>query len=122
VRKVQAAPAVVAAASGTRKQKVQTAADAPEPVRRLLKTYDPAALSWAESAARYTVVREILVRGDAEARKWLGHVLTPRQVRALVKAFAGTGCSEPERERLRQELRLGERDIPKRPYLAALWD
>lgn len=99
----------------------RTAADAPEAVRRLLKTYEPAALRWDDAADRYTVVREILVRGDRDAQRWLKLILPEPQVRALVKRFAGTGCSEPERERLRALLGLSLRDIPKRPYLKSLW-
>ncbi|MGB8295578.1 MAG: hypothetical protein WCG85_09140, partial [Polyangia bacterium] len=46
---------------------ILTAAEAPETVRRLLKSYDVAALKWAESDHRYAIVREILVRGDDQA-------------------------------------------------------
>lgn len=100
---------------------VQTAADAPEAVRRLLKTYDPADLRWDDAAARYTVVREILVRGDRAAHRWLDRILTRAEVRKLVSRFRGMGCTEPERARLRDRLGLTTRDLPERPYLKALW-
>src|SRR5262249_378533 len=45
-----------------------SAADAPECVRRLLKSYEPKALLWAKPSHRYIVVGEILTRGDAGAR------------------------------------------------------
>jgi hypothetical protein len=48
-----------------------TAADAPMVVQRLLKTYEPKALRWANRDDRHAIVREILVRGDAVARRWL---------------------------------------------------
>jgi hypothetical protein len=99
-----------------------TAQDAPESVRRLLKTYDPRELRWAVARDRYAVVREVLVRGDEDAKRWLGRVLRRDQLRALAREYAGTGCSEPERALLRRELGLTTRDIPKRPYLNALWN
>jgi hypothetical protein len=100
---------------------IETAIDAPEAVRRLLKTYDPALLKWSVANDRYAVVREILVRGDEDARRWLERVLTRKQIRELVRDCAGVGCSELERARLRRALRLTVRDIPTRSHKAELY-
>jgi hypothetical protein len=112
---------VAARARWAAARQFETAQDAPEAVRRLLKTYDPAQLKWSIPIDRYAVVREILVRGDGAARRWLRRVLPRKQVRNLLRAFAGAGCSEPERARLRKAFRLTVRDIPKRPHKPALW-
>jgi ribosomal protein L15E len=98
-----------------------TAAEAPEAVRRLLKSYDVAALKWAESDHRYAIVREILVRGDDEAARWLHKILRLSEIRELVRRYRGAGCSEPERQKLRKEFRLTVDDIPSRPYLGFKW-
>ena len=98
-----------------------TASDAPVEVRRLLKSYDPAALRWADPTDRYEIVREILVRGDDEARRWLRRVLRRDEVRELIRLNRGAGCSEPQRAKLRRELRLTTNDIPIRPYLGFKW-
>lgn len=98
-----------------------TANDAPEAVRRLLKTYDPARLRWAVRDDRYAIVKEVLTRGDDNARAWLLGVVSWNDVRELVREYAGTGCSEIERARLRRELRLTVEDIPHRPHRAELW-
>ena len=103
------------------RRSIVTVRGAPEAVRRLLKSYDPATLRWAKADHRYAVVREILVRGDEEANRWLRGVLSRDQVRELVRKYAGAGCNEPERERLRKELRLGPEAIPVRPYLGLKW-
>jgi len=94
-----------------------TGRDAPEAVRRLLKTYQPAALLWADPDHRYAIVREVLVRGDQTARAWLAAVMASADVRTLVKEYRGAGCSEPERQRLRTEFGLSTEDIPVRPGL-----
>jgi hypothetical protein len=98
-----------------------TAADAPVEVQRLLKTYDPRALRWVDRDARHVIVREILLRGDALARRWLRRKLSPREIRDLVRAYHGAGCSEPERKVLREKLGLTTNDIPVRPYLGFEW-
>lgn len=98
-----------------------TAKDAPEAVQRLLKTYDPAQLRWAVPDDRYAIVKEVLTRGDENAKAWLSTVASRSAVRELVREYAGTGCSESERERLRQELRLTVEDIPRRPHRPELW-
>ncbi len=36
---------------------IESGADAPEAIRRLLKSYDPAALKWADPSCRYVIVR-----------------------------------------------------------------
>jgi len=100
---------------------VMSGADAPQSVRRLLKSYEPEALKWAEPDHRYVIVREILLRGDAEAGRWLRTVLGRNQVRALVRRYEGAGVSEPDRARLRKELDLTTADIPSRPYLGFKW-
>jgi hypothetical protein len=98
-----------------------TASDAPTEVRQLLKSYDRSALRWSDANDRYEIVREILVRGDSEAKKWLRGVLDREQVRQLVKRHRGAGCNEPQRAKLRRELRLSVRDIPRRAYLGFYW-
>ena len=100
---------------------ILTAAEAPETVRRLLKSYDVAALKWAESDHRYAIVREILVRGDDQAARWLHKVLRRVEIRELVRRYRGAGCNEPERQKLRKEFRLTVDDIPSRPYLGFKW-
>jgi hypothetical protein len=110
-----------ARARWARKTKIETAQEAPVAVRRLLKSYDPAALHWRESNDRYAVVRAIIVRGDEEAKAWLRGMLRREQVRELVRAYRGAGCSEPERAKLRHDLRLSRRDILVRPYIGLRW-
>jgi hypothetical protein len=110
-----------ALARWARRSAILTAQDAPESVRRLLKTYDPAALAWNKPDDRYAVVREILVRGSDEAKGWLRGVLGPRQVRELVRDYRGAGCTEPERQKLRDDLGLTSEDLPVRPYLGFQW-
>lgn len=100
---------------------ILTAADAPMSVQRLLKSYDPADLRWAEADDRYAVVREILVKGDAAAKRWLGRRLKREQVRALVRSYRGAGCNEPERQKLRNKLGLTSEDLPVRPYIGMKW-
>jgi hypothetical protein len=94
-----------------------TAAAAPVAVRRLLKTYDPAALRWAERDDRHVIVREILLRGDAVANRWLRRKLSRLEVRSLIRAYAGAGCNEPDRAVLRKKLNLTVKDLPVRPFL-----
>lgn len=110
-----------AAARWAARRSIVTVPDAPETVRRLLKSYDPATLRWSKADDRYAVVREILVRGDEAANRWLRGVLSRDQVRELVRRYAGAGCNEPEREKLRKELRLGPEAIPVRPYMGLKW-
>ncbi|HET6338248.1 MAG TPA: hypothetical protein VFG30_33730 [Polyangiales bacterium] len=98
-----------------------TAQDAPSAVRRLLKSYDLAALRWNVSDDRYAIVVAILTRGNGEAQAWLRGVLSGDEIRELVRAYAGASCAEPERERLRQQLSLSSSDIPVRPYLGFRW-
>ena len=102
-------------------RRVESGADAPQAVRRLLKSYEPAALQWRESDHRYVIVREILLRGDEEARRWLRQVMGRNQVRALVRQYGGAGAAEPDRKRLRRELQLTTADIPSRPFLGFRW-
>jgi hypothetical protein len=100
---------------------ILTAAEAPEAVRRLLKSYDAEALKWAETDHRYAIVREILVRGDDQAAHWLHKVLRRAEIRELLRRYRGAGCNEPERQKLRKEFRLAVDDIPNRPYLGFKW-
>ncbi len=100
---------------------IVTGLDAPETVRRLLKTYDPSDLIWERPDDRYAIVREILVRGEDKARRWLRMILRRSEVRELVRQYRGAGCSEPERRKLRNELALTSDDIPVRPYLGFQW-
>ena len=94
-----------------------TAADAPESVRQLLKSYDPKALRWRVRNDRYAIVIAILTRGGEEARQWLRNVLSHAEIRALVRQYGGSGCAEPDRVKLRKQLRLTTTDIPTRPYI-----
>jgi hypothetical protein len=100
---------------------ILTAAEAPEVVRRLLKSYDVATLKWANPDHRYAIVRAILVQGDNQATRWLSRTLRQTEVRSLVQQYRGAGCNEPERRKLRRELRLTVDDIPTRPYLGFEW-
>jgi hypothetical protein len=95
----------------------RTAADAPESVRRLLKSYELEDVLWKEKNDRHVMVVTILTRGDSEAKRWLWSVLTRSEVRELVREYRGAGCAEPERVLLRKQLRLTTADIPMRPYL-----
>jgi hypothetical protein len=110
-----------AAARWAERPAILTAADAPVTVRRLLKSYDVTALKWAEPDHRYAIVRAILVKGDAQATRWLRKALRPTEVRELVQRYHGAGCNEPERQKLRKQLRLTVNDIPERPYLGFQW-
>jgi hypothetical protein len=94
-----------------------TAADAPVAVRRLLKSYDPTALRWADLDDRHVIVREIVLRGDAVANRWLRRKLSRAEVRLLIRAYAGAGCNEPERAILRKKLNLTVKDLPLKPYV-----
>lgn len=98
-----------------------TAADAPDAVQRLLKTYDPSALRWVNRDDRHVIVREIVLRGDAVANRWLRRKLSRADLRALIRAYAGAGCNEPDRAVLRKKLNLTVEDIPVRPYLGFAW-
>lgn len=95
----------------------RTAAEAPEAVRKLLKSYDPKALNWRISGHRHEVVVAILTRGSDEAKAWLWSVLSRDDARELVRAYRGAGCAEPARAILRLQLGLTEVDVPPRPYL-----
>ena len=95
----------------------RTAADAPEAVRKLLKSYDPGALRWSVPGHRHESVVAILTRGSDEAKRWLWRVLSREDARRLVAAHRGAGCAEPARAALRRELGLTQVDIPRRPYL-----
>jgi len=106
---------------GTGRRPVPSTAEAPDVVRRLLKGYDVSTLTWANPDHRYAMVRAILVRGDDQAAHWLGSMLRRNEVRALVRQYRGAGCSEPERRKLRRDLRLTVSDIPSRPYLGFEW-
>jgi hypothetical protein len=112
-RREQARQAAVARWS--RRPQVATAQDAPASVRRVLRRFGPASLVWADPDHRYVIVRESLVRGDSGAVRWLRSVLRPSEIRELVRRNRGTGCSEPERQKLRKKLRLTSTDIPVRP-------
>jgi hypothetical protein len=94
-----------------------TAAEAPESVRRLLKSYSPNALRWAIPEERYEVVVAVLLRGEPAARAWLDTMLGEADLRGLVAEFRGAGCAEPDRQRLREQLGLTTAEIPRRPYL-----
>jgi hypothetical protein len=95
----------------------RTAADAPQTVRRLLKSYAPKALRWSIPGHRHEIVVAILTRGGDEAKQWLWQVLSREDARELVRAHRGAGCAEPARTVLRRELGLTEADIPQRSYL-----
>jgi hypothetical protein len=110
-----------AAARWAPKFRIITAAQAPVAVRRLLKSYDPAMLRWTSADDRYAIVRRILLSGSDEARLWLRGILRPAQVRELVRAYRGAGCSEPDREKLRGDLRLSRTDLPVRAYVGLRW-
>lgn len=111
-------------AARARWQKVaetMTGADAPMAVQRLLKTYDPHRLRWANRDDRHVIAREILVRGDPSAKRWLRRRLSRNEVRELIAEYRGAGASEPERQLLRARLGLTTEDIPVRPHLGFQW-
>jgi hypothetical protein len=94
-----------------------TAADAPESVVKLLKSYDPKSLRWRVADHRHSIVVAILTRGNVEAKEWLWNVLSREDVIELVRQYGGAGCAEPERAQLREQLGLTTADIPTRAYL-----
>jgi hypothetical protein len=102
---------------GRRRRTLVTAADAPESVRKLLKSYDPRQLRWSMRGHRYEIVVAILTRGNEEAKHWLWSVLSRDQVRELVRKYRGAGCAEPARSLLRRQLKLSKVDVPTRPYV-----
>ena len=108
-----------AAARWFKRSQIVTAVEAPVAVRKLLNSYDPSELRWAKLDHRYLIVREILLRGDGRAVKWLRTLLSPREVRELVQRYAGAGCNEPERQKLRSVLGLTINDIPAGRYLGS---
>jgi hypothetical protein len=108
---------LAAIARWSRTAQITTAVEAPVAVRRLLKSYDPAALRWANSDDRYAVVKEIVIKGDDEAKRWLRGNLRRDQVRELLRTYAGTGCNEADRRKLRKAYRISTVDIPVRPFL-----
>jgi hypothetical protein len=110
----QAVARRAAAARWTPKSRIVTAAEAPAVVRRLLDSYDPGQLRWAKVNHRYVIVREVLLRGDDRAVRWLRGLLFPRQLRELIRRFRGAGCTDSERQKLRAALYLTVRDIPAR--------
>lgn len=95
----------------------ETAADAPEEVRKLLKSYEPSELQWRHADHRHLIVVAILTRGNAAAQAWLWQVLSVEEVRELVRRYAGAGCAEPDRVLLREHLGLTTADIPARAFL-----
>ena len=94
-----------------------TSADAPEAVRKLLKSYELKELRWAVRGHRYEIVVAVLTRGNDKAKRWLRSVLPLSELRALVRKYRGAGCAEPDRALLRKQLHLTEDEIPPRPYL-----
>lgn len=117
----QALARKAAVARWARQRRISTLDEAPVAVRRLLKSYDPAKLLWSDPDARYAVVREILVRGDEAARRWLRALLPRDEVRSLVRRYRGAGCNEVARRKLRAQLRLSVKDIPSRAYVGLTW-
>ena len=95
----------------------ETAADAPESVRKLLKSYEPRELRWQVADHRHLVVVAILTRGNEAAKAWLWRMLYFEEVRELVREYAGAGCAEPDRVLLREKLGLTTADIPRRAFL-----
>ncbi len=94
----------------------------PEGVARLLKSYDLTQLRWEHLPDRWAIVAEILVRGSQPARAWLNARLSRRELQVLARRFRGAGLNEPARERVRAELGLDERAIPKRDFLGFTWE
>ena len=99
-----------AAARWSNHIRITMALDAPAAVRRLLRGYDLDRLKWRNLDHRYLIVREILLRGDARAIRWLRGALAARQIRDLVRWRGAAGCSEVERQKLRRVLRLDFQD------------
>lgn len=95
----------------------ETAADAPDDVVKLLKSYEPSELQWSNADHRHLIVVAILTRGNEAAKTWLWKVLPVDEVRELVRQYGGAGCAEPDRVLLRQQLGLTTVDIPARAFL-----
>ena len=96
---------------------VESAAEYPQSVRQLLKTYDAAQLRWENPTHRWAIVAAILTRGSAHARQWLASRLSQHEVRVLARDFRGAGLNEPDRAKLRAELSLSEAEVPSRPFI-----
>ena len=58
-----------------------------------------------------------LSRRKTPWRATLAQRLAPMELRDLIRQFAGVGCNEPDRAKLRQEFKLTEKEIPSRPYV-----
>ena len=80
---------------------------------KLLKSYDPAALLWADRDHRHLMAVAILTRGNQEAKDWLWSVLSIEEVRE----YRGACCGEPERAELSNELALTMSDKPPRTFV-----
>jgi len=92
---------------------IANVAEGPSYIRRLLGKFEPSSLRWSNRDHRYVIVREILLRGDHRAVQWLHGFLPARDMSNLVRAYAGAGCTERERQKLRRVLRLSLHDIPR---------
>jgi hypothetical protein len=102
-----------AAARWSTRSLLASVAQAPARIRRLLRRFDPSSLRWSNRDHRYVIVREILLRGDDRAVQWLRGFFSAREISNLVRSYAGAGCDERERQKLRRVLRLGQNDIPR---------
>jgi hypothetical protein len=90
-------------------------------VQRLLKTYDPKALRWANRDDRHAIVREILVRGDAVARQWLRRKLPWGDPRADRRVGAAGSTSRPVKSCAKDSISASG-DLPCAPTLGTiLW-
>jgi hypothetical protein len=92
-------------------------------ISRLLKSWDPAELSWDEPAHRWTVVAQVLLRGDAQARRWLDARLSRDEIRAMIIASGGAGLSAEVLPRLRQLFAIDETAMPDPwPHVDEAWN
>lgn len=92
----------------------------PVEVLRLLDSAVARDARWHVPEERHAIVVEILTRGDASAERWLWAQNSRDEVRSLIRRFGGAGCDDEARAVLRRKMGLSERDVPTRPFRAAI--
>ena len=85
-------------------------------IERCLKSYDSATMDWDDRINRYTIIREIYLRGLPEAFTWLYQHLTFDELRTFIASFHGDALAEAQRRRFRELFDLSEEDIPRHPF------
>lgn len=85
-------------------------------IERCLKSYDSATMDWDDRINRYTIIREIYLRGLPEAFTWLYQRMTFDEVRTFIASFQGNALPEAQRRRFRELFDLSEEDLPRHPF------